>query len=63
MADVFEPTLPFEEGSVSLQTWLPGAPYYDEVVRRNNVPGVMWALVTLTDTEEVDDQGAIPISI
>ncbi len=63
MADVFEPTLPFEEGSVSLQTWLPGAPYYDEVVRRNNVPGQRWALVTLTESDSPDDQGAIPVNI
>lgn len=52
-----------QEGSVSLQTWLPGQEHYEEVVRRNNVPGVRWALITLDDNDEPDDQGAIPVSL
>jgi len=52
-----------DEGNVSVQTWVPGQAYYDEVVRRNNEPGTRWALVTLTDDDEVDDQGAIPVNL
>lgn len=52
-----------EEGSVSLQTWLPGQEHYEEVVRRNNVPGTRFALVTLGEDDEPDDQGAIPVSV
>ncbi len=52
-----------QPGSVSLQTWLPGAEYYEEVVRRNNTPGAKWALVTLTEADEPDGQGAIPVNI
>ncbi len=52
-----------EEGSVSLQTWLPGQEHYDEVITRNNVPGTRWALVTLDENDEPDDRGAIPVSV
>lgn len=52
-----------QEGSVSLQTWLPGQEHYDEVVRRNNDPDAKWALVTLNESDEPDDRGAIPVSL
>ena len=52
-----------EDGSVSLQTWLPGQEHYEEVVRRNNVPGKKWALVTLTEDDEIDGEGAIPVNL
>lgn len=52
-----------EEGSVSLQTWLSSTEYYEEVVRRNNVPGQKWALISLDENNEDDGQGAIPIAL
>jgi hypothetical protein len=51
-----------EVGNVSLQTWVPSMPYYDEVVRRNN-EGARWALVSLTDKDEDDGQGMIPVHL
>lgn len=52
-----------EEGSVSLQTWLPAWEYYEEVVRRGNIPGTRWALVTLGEDDEADGQDLIPVTI
>lgn len=46
-----------------VQTWLPGHAHYQEVVRRNNDPSARWALVTLDENDEPDDQGAIPVSL
>lgn len=64
MTGVFQPPPGSpSEGNVSVQTWVPGAAYYDEVVRRNNNPAARWALVTLTNDDDVDDQGAIPVNL
>lgn len=63
MSDVFVPVGQLQEGNVSVQTWVPDMRYYDEVVRRNGVPGVRWALVTLTEDDQVDDQGALPVHL
>jgi len=52
-----------EEGSVSIQGWLPGQAYYEEVVRRNNDPDAKWALVTLDENDEPDGQDLIPVSL
>lgn len=64
VADLFQPVPGGPEGgNVSVQTWVPDMRYYDEVVRRNNVPGKKWALVTLTGDDEIDNEGAIPVNL
>jgi hypothetical protein len=60
---IFEPTPGGpQEGNVSLQTWLPGAAYWDEVVRRANA-GARWALISLDENDEDDGQGALPVTL
>ncbi len=60
---IFAPPGGPQEGNVSLQTWLPDMRYYEEVVRRNNVPGTRWALVTLDENDEPTGDGAILVSL
>lgn len=63
MPKLFKPTGKLQEGNVSVQTWVPDMRYYEEVVKRNNVPGTKWALVTLTDDDEIDNKGAIIVNL
>lgn len=60
---VFLPSGTISEGSVSVQTYVPSFEHYEEVVRRNNNPATRWALVTLGDDDEPDDQGAILVTL